>query len=187
MRLKMSTRIQKSSWLSFFYIILSLFFITVWLWGYLKVDIFLTERKITEQESLLASQDAQLQVSQMMTGFEKLYVARQIEQSYQTIPRSEHISQVIKMLEEVKNIDTNDSETIVLSDFNVTLDSVSLKWKVSKLWLLYYTNPDRKITALLDKFTNLDFLYDIRIQNYEKKDGGFEFVLDAKVLNDGAK
>jgi len=145
----------------------------------------MTNKKVNDQKLLLETQDQELQISQNMSWHYKLLAVKQLEQEYRSIPWSEHIPKIIAMLEDIKNIDTSESETIVLSDFKVSLDSISVKGKVSRLWLLYYNNPDKNIKALLDKFSELGFLEDIRVQTYEKVEGaGYEFVLDAKVSND---
>jgi uncharacterized protein YlbG (UPF0298 family) len=53
--------------------------------------------------------------------------------------------------------------------------------------LLYYSNPKQNVVSLLDRFSQLDFIKDIRIQTYDKvaDAGEFEFVLEANVVNDG--
>jgi uncharacterized protein YlbG (UPF0298 family) len=49
--------------------------------------------------------------------------------------------------------------------------------------LLYYSNPSKNILSLFDKFEQLDFIKDIRVKTYTKTDDSFDFVLDAKVIN----
>lgn len=90
------------------------------------------------------------------------------------------------MLNELQNLTSNQSETISLSDFKVTLEGISLRGKVSSLLLLYYSNPGKNIVSLLDRFEQLDFITDIKIKTYNKgEDNTFGFVLEAKVINDG--
>ncbi|MBU0627008.1 hypothetical protein KKG31_06565 [Patescibacteria group bacterium] len=84
------------------------------------------------------------------------------------MPWADRISKVIEMLNELKNITSNQSETIALSDFKVSLENISLKGKVSSLLLLYYSNPERNIISLIDRFEKLDFIDDIHIQSYDR-------------------
>jgi hypothetical protein len=88
----------------------------------------------------------------------------------------------------LKNLDSSSSDTIVLSDFKVSLEEISLKWTVSSLRALYYNSPTGKFKALLDRFEELDFIRNMTIKSYEKVwDKYFEFVLNAKVVNDDTK
>jgi len=169
-----------------FKIVLILFLVEILAYAYFQANIFLKNKNIVESQKLIDQQNESLSVSNNMTGHLKLALVRQIETTYQTMPWSEHISKVIEMLEDIKNVDTNENDIVVLSDFKVSLDKVSLKGKVSRLRLLYYTNPEKWIQALLDKFSSLEFLQDIRIHSYENKEWQtFEFVLEANVINDG--
>lgn len=109
-----------------------------------------------------------------------------LEEKQIAMPRSDHITKVIAMLEDLKNIDTSSSDTIVLSDFNVSLDKITLKGQVSNLLLLYYSNEAKGIRSLIDRFSSLDFVKNIRIQTYDRvgDNNYYEFVLDANVIND---
>jgi hypothetical protein len=88
----------------------------------------------------------------------------------------------------LKNLDSNSSDTIILSDFQVSLDAISLKWTVSSLRALYYNSPTGKFKSLLDRFEDLDFIEDMTIKSYEKVwEKYFEFILNAKVVNNDTK
>ena len=52
--------------------------------------------------------------------------------------------------------------------------------------LLYYSNPTKGITSLIDRFSNLDFIKNIRIQTYDRvgDNNYYEFVLEANIIND---
>jgi hypothetical protein len=53
---------------------------------------------------------------------------------------------------------------------------------------LYYNSPTGKFKSLLDRFESLDFIEDMVIKSYEKVgEKYFEFVLDAKVVNNDTK
>lgn len=70
-----------------------------------------------------------------------------------------------------------------LSDFKVDLKELSLNGVVTNLRVLYGKNGSG---GLLDSFNQLDFLSDISIRNYEKKEKNekyYSFTLSAKVIN----
>ncbi|MEI7557423.1 MAG: hypothetical protein WCJ45_00790 [bacterium] len=50
-----------------------------------------------------------------------------LEEKQITMPWSEHITKVINMLEDLKKVDTSTSDSILLSDFNVSIDKITLK------------------------------------------------------------
>ncbi len=111
---------------------------------------------------------------------------KELEGKYDEIPWSIHIKKVISMLEEIKNLDQSGDETLILSDVNVDLEKISVKWRVSSLVLLYYSNPERWIISLIDRFKNLDFIEKLYIKNYtrEKESNFFSFILEANVIKD---
>jgi hypothetical protein len=82
-------------------------------------------------------------------------------------------------------LDGGDNGSIQLSDFKVSLESLSLRWTVTNLLLLYYSAPERGFVSLLDRFAQLDFIQNMRVQNYTREqDGKFSFVLQANVIHD---
>jgi hypothetical protein len=101
------------------------------------------------------------------------------------IPWSDHINKVIQMLEDIQNVQWSSSGNIILSDFKVGLDTISLKGQVSSLPLLYYSNAAKGVVSLLDRFSQLDFINNIRVQTYDRvgDSGYFQFVLEANVTN----
>ncbi|MEI8090974.1 MAG: hypothetical protein WCG98_01675 [bacterium] len=108
-----------------------------------------------------------------------------LETQQSNTPWSEHISQVIAMLEDIKGVQSNGNDSIVLSDFKVSLDKISLKGKVSNLKVLYTTTDGA--TSLFDRFSQLDFIQDIRVQTYDRVGdaGYFSFVLEANIVDNG--
>jgi hypothetical protein len=100
----------------------------------------------------------------------------------------ERIEKISEILDDLRNIDGEDWEsTIELSDFNVSLEELSLRGVVPSLKDLYYTNASWKIKAVLDRFENLDFIEKMTIKEYQKIDEWFEFVLYANVINNDWK
>ena len=168
---------------AYFRILLIIFILSLWLLWFFLWSMFLTNKEIAKQQLLINKQNEELAWSKTWTWYLKLEAIKQLENMTNTMPRSEHINKVINMLNNLKQITPNQSWSIVLSDFKVSLESVSLRWKVSNLMLLYYSNPSKNILSLFDKFEQLDFIKDIRVKTYTKTDDSFDFVLDAKVIN----
>jgi len=182
----MAIKKPKNKRKSIFQFVMIIFLLWVWTYWYFRTDIYIQQKKINKEQWLLDTQNEQLILSQNVAEHHKLLAVKELEKNVTSMPWSKHIPKVIAMLESLKDVDISESETVVLSDFSVSLDSISLKWKVSSLLLLYINSPKRKIKSLLDKFADLDFIEDIRIQTYEKTDERhFEFVLDANVVIDG--
>lgn len=171
----------------YFQVLLVIFVLSLIVFGYFKVDIFLTNQKITDQRALLEQQTQELDAYKVLTGYNKLQAVKILEEQQTTMPWSDHISDMIDMLQDMKSIDTSATDTIALSDFNVTLDKITLKGQVSNLLLLYYSNPNRNMVSLIDRFSDLEFVKNIRIQTYDRvsESNYYEFVLEANVINDG--
>jgi hypothetical protein len=175
-----------SKWKAYFQVSLGVFVVALLIFAYIKIDAFLVNQTIADKRAVLEDQTKQLQAYQLLTGYNKLQAVKILEEKQTNVPRSEHITKVIAMLEDLKKVDTSTTDTIVLSDFTVSMDKITLKGQVSNLLLLYYSNPSKSIVSLLDRFSTLDFIKDIRIQTYERvgDSPNFQFVLEANVIND---
>ncbi len=175
-----------SRWKAYFQILLVVLGLGIVAFGYLKVDMFLMNQTITDKRATLSGQNAQLESYKMLTGYNKLQAVKILEEKQTNIAWSDHISKMIAMLEDMKKIDTSTTDTIILSDFNVSMDKITLKGQVSNLLLLYYTSPAKGIKSLIDRFSSLDFVKNIRIQTYDRvgDNNYYEFVLEANVIND---
>lgn len=183
----MSVRKFHSRWKTYFQVLLIVFGLSLVAFAYLKVDVFLTNQKITDKRATLENQTTQLDSYKLLTGYNKLQAVKILEEKQVTIPWSDHISKMIAMLEDLKKVDTSTTDTIALSDFNVSMDKITLKGQVSNLLLLYYSSAAKGVNSLIDRFSSLDFVKDIRIQTYDRvgDNNYYEFVLEANVINDG--
>jgi hypothetical protein len=159
--------------------------------AFFQGSMFMTKQKIADQQIILDGQNKELAMYKNLTWYIKLSAVRDLEKNTpHTMPWAERIDKIIKMLTDLRNITPTQNETIALSDFDVSLDKISLKGKVSSLLLLYYNDPSRNIVSLLDRFQALDFIKDLRIQTYDRNatDNTFGFVLEANVTaDDGTK
>lgn len=184
--ISMSTVRLHSRWKTYFQILLIILALFLLVFSYLKIDIFFMNQKIADKRDVLSKQTVQLESYKLLTGYNKLQAVKILEEKQLTMPWSDHITKVIAMLEDLKKVDTSTTDTIVLSDFNVSLDKITLKWQVSNLLLLYYSNAPKGIRSLIDRFSSLDFVKNIRIQTYDRVSDNnyYEFVLEANVIND---
>jgi len=176
-----------SRWKIYSQIFLIIFILSLLSYVVLLVAIRLNNNKIAAQNKVIEQQNQELSYYKSLTGYNKLIAVKLLEEKQKTIPRYDHISKVIQMLEDLKNVNLNAGDNIALSDFNVSLDKISLKWKVSNLLLLYYSDEAKWIQSLIDRFASLDFIKNMRIQTYDKitESWYFQFVLEANVINDG--
>ncbi len=177
---------MKSSRKRYFQISLTLFFASILTLVSLQIYGFFLNKNIQDKNNTITAQNEKLEDYKALTGFTKLIAVKELEWKYDEIPRSTHINKVIDMLEEIKNLDQSHDESIVLSDFNVDLQKISLKWRVSNLALLYYSNSERWIVSLIDRFKGLDFIENLYIKNYSKDshEEVFSFILEANVIKD---
>lgn len=171
---------------NYFRILLVILFLSIGGFGFFQVSMFLSKQTIADQQVILDGQNKELAMYQNLTWYVKLNAVRVLEQDApHTMPWSERIDKIINMLNDLRNLTSSQNETITLSDFNVSLDHISLRGKVSSLLLLYYSDPARNIVSLLDRFEALDFIKDLHIQNYTRdQDNTFGFVLEANVSSD---
>ncbi|MFA7717391.1 MAG: hypothetical protein WC875_01645 [Candidatus Absconditabacterales bacterium] len=170
----------------YFQVILGLFVLSILGYLFFLGDGFLVRQTIASQNKVLKEQTAIADSYKALTGYNKLQAVKLLEGQQAEIPRSDHIKKVIQMLEDIKDVQGGGSGSIILSDFKVGLDSISLKGQVSSLLLLYYSNAEKGIVSLLDRFSQLDFINNIRVQTYDRvgESGYFQFVLEANVTND---
>ena len=183
----MTVSTGRSRWKIYFQGLLIILGLLVVAFAYLKVDILLMSQVANKRE-VLSWETTQLEAYKLLTGYNKLQAVKILEEKQATMPWSDHITKVIAMLQDIKQISSNATDSIILSDFNVSMDKITLKWQVSNLLLLYYSNSAKGIRSLIDRFSSLDFIKNIRIQTYDRvgDNNNYEFVLEANVINDAA-
>jgi len=150
--------------------------------GSLKALTFWDQSTIDQQTQTIADQTTQLSGFTQTTGYAKYTAVSTVEDKYTTVSWATRIKKVIDMLDELQSFSNGQDGSLVLSDFNVSLDTLSFKGRVSNLSLLY---AGQSGTALIDKFKQLDFIGDMHIKNYTKNGEFFSFVLEANVNKDG--
>lgn len=172
-----------SKWNLFYRLLLMISILAIVGFIYFKVDIYLTNQKIAINKDVIAQQDEELAQFSNNSGYARFLYAQKLDLEIDAMNWSDRINKVADMLDDLRRVDGSQSETIELSDFVVGLDKISLRGTVSNLALLYY-NSNSGYKSLLDRFEELDFIRDMEIKTYEKKDWNYEFVLEANVIND---
>lgn len=174
---------KKKNWSPFILILLWIIgaLMVIWyivLWWYTRIISGQTQRL---EEEVLQKQDAIVDFHKI-PGYTKFVWVEQMQSERPEMYWSDYIVQVIDILEDLKNIDTEDSQTIVLSDFQVSLEEITLKWQTSTLKALYYNSASWKFISLIDRFEQLDFIENMQIREYEKNsDWLYEFEIIANV------
>jgi hypothetical protein len=172
-----------------FLILLFLFLGGVARCAYLWVDTTITKRLIVAEQKKVTEEQQQIAAFSALPGFDKLQLVKKMESENRQMPWSEHIQAVMNIFDAVLGVDTAETKNIVLSDFSISLEEISVKGYVSNLRILYYSPASAPNTSLIERFEKLDFLSDISIKNYEQAEDsiGYNFVLTAKVINDDTK
>lgn len=168
-----------------FNLLLILLWVAILVLGYARLNIYFVDKDIKQQKEELELKEKELAESENIDSYNKFLLVKDLEDNYTKMPWFEHIPKIIAIFDELKGVDSSANDSIELSDFKVSLNEISLKWTVSTLKVLYYNSPTGTFKALLDRFNELDFIQDLEVKNYEKVwDNKFEFVLNAKVIND---
>ncbi|MCK9467552.1 MAG: hypothetical protein M0P94_04465 [Candidatus Absconditabacterales bacterium] len=156
--------------------------------AFFKVSVFLFQKQIAENKESLQLQEQELSAYERATSYDRFLLVSDLEEKVLEMPWFEHIPKILQIFQDLKNLDPNSDDIITLSDFNVSLDEITLKGNVSTLKALYYNSPTGGFKALLERFQELDFIKDITIRSYNRvSDRSFEFVLNAKVINNDGK
>lgn len=164
-----------------------LLLLTIWLFVFLKVSMFLFQNKIDQDKDALTQQESQLSDHESAMSYDKFLLVSDLENKATEMPWFEHIPKILEIFQDLKNLDPTSSDVIILSDFNVSLDEITVKGSVATLKALYYNSPNGNFKSLLNRFEELSFIKDINIRTYDRVgDKYFEFILNAKVIsNDG--
>lgn len=158
------------------------------IWLFILIGIksynFVINKMIERNKVIITEQNNALEQYKQNSEIKKRLFIENFSHNFNEVSRSKHILQVLEIFESLKDVDDSENETVILSDFKVSLSEVELKWTVSDLKILYYNSPNGKFKALIDRFTSLSFIEEMSIKRYEKNWlGYFEFSLSANVVN----
>jgi len=75
----------------------------------------------------LEEQKKELSQYENVTSYDKFLLVKDLEDNSVDMPWFEHIPKILAIFEDLKSLDASSSDTIILSDFKVSLDEISLK------------------------------------------------------------
>lgn len=173
----------KSTPLFKFLVFLVVLEVVIFCW--IKVFTWLKSWQIVNHENKIARKTEILDQNESATWYKQILYIKDLEEKNSWMYRFERIQEISDIFDNLRSIWAEDSSFITLSEFNISLQEISLKWSVSTLKALYYTSPSWGFKSLLDRFKNLKFIKDMSIKTYERssQDDNFEFVLHANVLS----
>jgi hypothetical protein len=146
------------------------------------VDAYLQDRLISQQ-TLITTEQSSIDKLWWDATFAKYAFAKKFTEQNKK-KRSKHIESLFAVLQAIQDNSYIWANAITLTDFSITPTSISLKWNVTNLILIYYSSEKYKYTSLIDRFTGLSFVKNVRIQQYTKDDTWYSFTLDADIITD---
>ena len=174
---------NRTKWERIFRFAITLLIIGIVLFAWLKWFSIWQQQNIKHQRQQVQEREDKLKSYESATEYDKLLAIKDLESKDLDMPWSDHIQRILDMFKDLQDLDS-DSSAITLSDFNISLDEISLKWNISALKALYYNSESWTFKALLDRFESLGFIQNMRIKTYEKVDSrNFEFILNANVVS----
>ncbi len=179
----MSLSKATKAWKSRYYLLLILFIAAVGVLGYFYGYSYLKQRAILGVEQEIQSQQETVDQLYQNSWFKEFLAIKELEKSRTHLPRSTYVNEILSILAKVKGVEEWRGN-VVLSDFKVNLEELSLNGVVWNLKTLYTSSNGT--ASLLESFNTLEFLKDITIRKYERgtTTRGFAFTLSAKVVND---
>ena len=149
--------------------------------GYYYGMAYLKGKETTKVISNIAVQQEKINRYYAKPGFNEFLAVKELESTRTHLPWSTYINKILEILDKVKSVEKDDENNVILSDFKVNLQELSLNGVVKSLKTLY-----NGTWALLERFQDLEFLQDITVRKYERGSdyNGFAFTLSAKVVND---
>ncbi len=162
--------------------VVGLLVIIIWvlLYGLSLVWNIWIDNLVTERQSQLALVEKKVTELGSEKSFFSYNFATKITKE-NGIKRSEHIRSLIDVLNQIQSNSSVGANAVVLSDFTITPQTISLKGKVKDLLLLYYSSKERNYTSVIDRFTGLPFISNVSIKKYTKVWDYYEFVLNADI------
>jgi hypothetical protein len=139
--------------------------------------------RLATQQAIIQTEQASIDKLWWDTTFAKYAFAKKFASEHKK-KRSKHIESLFGVLQAIQDNSYIGANAITLTDFSISPTSISLKWNVTNLILIYYSSDKYKYVSLIDRFTGLSFVKNIRIQQYTKDDKWYSFTLDADIITD---
>ncbi len=178
----MSLSKATQAWKCRYYLLLFLFLGGIGALGYFYGFSYFQQRAMIALDHEIQAQQETIDHLYQNSGFKEFLAVKELEQSRTQLPRSTYVNEILSILAKMKGVEEGRGN-VMLSDFKVNLEELSLNGVVGNLRTLYTSSAETP--SLLEQFNNLDFLKDITIRKYERgtTTRGFAFTLSAKVVN----
>ena len=175
------TKKFRTTWESIFTIAIVILVIELLVLVWWRVYTIVQQQRINNWQDQLEVRQEELKTFESAVEYDRFIAIKDLETKSIDMPWFEHIPKILSMFQDLRELGNNSRNMIVLSDFFVSLEEISLRWTITSLKTLYHNTDTFK--ALLDRFEELDFIKDIRIKSYEKVGStNFEFILNANVV-----
>lgn len=145
-------------------------------YGYMRWYVRQTSGQLEVFQQQKVAKDAQLAQIKSSPNYKKLQTAVALNRTLTQVPWSQQI-RIIRNLLSI--LDRYSTDQIQLSDFQVTLEKIALKGKVSDLSLVYGSG------GVIDTFIRPNLVKNLQIQKYQRLDQFFDFTLQALINVDG--
>lgn len=127
---------------------------------------FTLERQTISVEEQISQKERELSVLLENPKFKQYLKIQEVASTDVHIPWSDYVQKILEILDSLKAVE-GESDGVELSDFKVDLNQLSLHGVVNNLKILYGVDGSG---GLIDRFNQLDFLSDITIRKYEKRE-----------------
>ena len=145
----------------------------VLVYGYSLAQTKYYQSLISGEQEQIAKLNSDIAAAQKDDRYVKYTVAKDIVSQNTLAWRWDRLSRILNVFSKLQQLGWSN---IRFSDFTLDYESLSLKWTVSDLKLVYWK------WGVIDMFNDLEFLSEITIPSYKKSDDWFNFSLAAKVL-----
>lgn len=166
--------LKRNKWQWVFYMFCAAIVIVCSLRWYNYYLVFTKNKEIQIMTNEINSKILEIKTMKKEEKLSKYLQAKYIDTNYKVESRSKVILALIDILKNLESLAKNNKH-IVLSDFSVNEDSISLNWKISDLTVVYDEN------GLIDQFLNLDFINHLNIPSYSIDGKDYNFSLSAKI------
>ncbi len=149
------------------------FLAAVCIYGYSFAQTKYYQSLIRGEQEKITVLNNDIAAAQKDERYVKFTVAKNIVSQNTLAWRGDRLSRILNVFSKLQQLGWSN---IRFSDFTLDYESLSLKWTVSDLKLVYWK------WWVIDMFNDLEFLSEITIPSYKKSDDWFTFSLAAKVL-----
>jgi len=184
MELDIKSYVKNNIWYRMTRLSLIVFFVLLAVYVYLQVIFWVNTYRVSQQEEILFQRRQELNQISSSVWFSRLSYAKDLS-DLPNLSWKQNISDLIDMVSVLQTVVNVEGSSINFTDLSVDADSISLRWSVNNLLLLYLSAPERSYLSVLDRFTQMDFIKDMRVQNYTRNQNWlYQFVLQANINHD---